>query len=87
LVFVKKLRILEVGNTEANLMTTIDVLRRRATGLAGCPAPGDARATARVVSDLCDHVSTLQDGVSELLKQMLEARRELEELKKQMNRA
>jgi hypothetical protein len=64
-------------------MTTIDILKRKATGLAGCPAPGDARATAKVVSDLCDHVATLQNGVTELLKQMLEARAEIEELKKQ----
>ena len=67
-------------------MATIDVLKRRATGLAGCPAPGDARTTAKVVSDLCDHVSTLQNGVAELLKQMLEARAEIEELKKQLKR-
>jgi hypothetical protein len=62
-------------------MANIEVLKRRAMGLAGKPAPGDASATARVVSDLCEHVSTLQQAVTELLKQMQYAQTEIAELK------
>ena len=62
-------------------MATMDVLKRRAVALAGSPAPGDASATARVVSDLCDHVSTLQNAVTALLKQTQSAQMEIAELK------
>ncbi len=62
-------------------MPTIDVLHRKATALAGAPAPGDARATAHVVAQLCDHVSTLQSAVSELIFQIQEAQKEIAELK------
>lgn len=62
-------------------MTTLDVLKKRAITMAGSPAPGDARGTARVVSDLCDHVETLQSAVSELIKQLQLAKQEIAELK------
>ena len=62
-------------------MTTIDVLKKRATTLAGSPAPGDARGTAKVVSDLCSHVETLQGAVTELIKQLQVAKQEIEELR------
>jgi hypothetical protein len=62
-------------------MTTIDVLKKRAITLAGSPAPGDARGTARVVSDLCSHVETLQDAVTELIKQLQVAKQEIAELR------
>ncbi len=61
-------------------MTTIDVLKKRAITLAGSPAPGDARGTARVVSDLCGHVETLQSAVTELIKQLAVAKQEIAEL-------
>ena len=62
-------------------MATIEVLHRRATALGGAPAPGDARATAQVVASLCDHVSTLQNAVSELIRQIQDAQQEIAELK------
>jgi hypothetical protein len=67
-------------------MANIEVLKRRAMGLAGKPAPGDASGTARVLTDLCQHVSTLQHAVAELLQQMQYAQHEIAELKKSVPR-
>ena len=66
-------------------MSTIEDLVKRANALAGSPAPGDARATARVVADLCQHVGTLQNAVSELIRQIQDAQKEISLLKRQNN--
>ena len=64
-------------------MAAIELLRKKATALTGAPPPGDARATARVLSDLCDHVGTLENAVTELIRQIQNAKAEIAELKQQ----
>ena len=62
-------------------MATIEDLKRRANALAGSPAPGDARAVARLIADLCDHLDSLENDVKELLWQMQKAQSDLSLLK------
>ena len=63
-------------------MAAIDTMKKRATALAGCPAPGDARAAARLVADLCDHVGNLESAVTEMIDQLSELRAEITALKR-----
>jgi hypothetical protein len=62
-------------------MSEIDTMRKRALALAGCPAPGDARAAARVIGDLCEHVGKLERAVSEIIDQLREVRAEVAALR------
>ena len=64
-------------------MAAIELLKKKATALTGAPPPGDARATARVLSDLCDHVGTLENAVTELIRQIQNTKAEIAELKQQ----
>ena len=63
-------------------MAITDVLKKRATALAGAPPPGDARAAARIISDLCEHVSALENAMAELIRQVQDTQSELAELKR-----
>jgi hypothetical protein len=63
-------------------MATIENLKKRATALSGSPPPGDARAVARVLHDLCEYITMLNDAVPELIRQVRDAQTEIEELKK-----
>ena len=68
-------------------MVAIDALRMRATALKGAPPPGDARAVAKVLSDLCDHVGMLENAVQELIRQTQQAQEEIADLKKLARRS
>jgi hypothetical protein len=64
-------------------MAAIELLRKRATAITGAPPPGDARAAARVLADLCEHVGVLENAVAELIRQLDQAKSEIAALKNQ----
>ncbi len=67
-------------------MTTIEALKRRASGLSGSVSPGDARAVARLISDLCEQLANVNNEVSELRSQIQDVRREIAELHEEVKK-
>jgi DNA anti-recombination protein RmuC len=67
-------------------MVAIELLQRKLTGLSGAFSPGDAREVARVLSDLCEHFSTVEDEISELRKRLHDAEEGIAELRDKMKK-
>ena len=67
-------------------MTTIEALKQKVWGLSGSISPGDARALARLVSDVCEHLANLNNEVSELRSQIQDVRREIAELQEEVKK-
>ena len=62
-------------------MVAIELLQRKLTGLSGAFSPGDAREVARVLSDLCEHISALENEISELRRRLHDAEEGIAELR------
>ena len=65
-------------------MVTVDSLKQKASGLAGAISPGDARAVAKVLSDLCENLSDLGSKISELKAQLQNAEKEIVQLREEV---
>jgi hypothetical protein len=67
-------------------MASVESLKRKATGLSGAISPGDAREVARIISDLCDHLSELDSAMSELTRRVQDAEKEIAQLRDAVTR-
>ncbi len=65
-------------------MVSVESLKQKATGLAGAISPGDARAVAQVLSDLCEHVRDLGNEISELKGRLQNAEQEIVQLREEV---
>lgn len=65
-------------------MVSVESLKQKATGLAGAISPGDARAVAAVLSDLCENVRELGNEISELKGRLQNAEREIVQLREEV---
>ena len=64
-------------------MVSVESLKQKASGLAGALSPGDARAVAKVLSDLCENVSDLGNEISELKGRLQNAEKEIVQLREE----
>jgi len=64
-------------------MVSVESLKQKATGLAGAISPGDARAVAAVLSDLCEKVRDLGNEISELKGRLQNAEKEIIQLREE----
>lgn len=62
-------------------MVSVESLKQKASGLAGAPSPGDARAVANVLSDLCENLRVLGNEISELRGRLQNAEKEIIQLR------
>jgi chromosome segregation ATPase len=62
-------------------MVSVESLKQKASGLAGALSPGDARAVAKVLSDLCENLSDLGCEISELKGRLQNAEQEIVQLR------
>jgi hypothetical protein len=65
-------------------MVSVESLKQRASGLAGALSPGDARAVAKVVSDLCENLSDFGNELSELKGRLQDAEKEIVQLREEV---
>ena len=65
-------------------MVSVESLKQKATGLAGAISPGDARAVAQVLSDLCENVRDLGNEISELKGRLQNAEQEIVQLREEV---
>jgi predicted RNase H-like nuclease (RuvC/YqgF family) len=65
-------------------MVSVESLKQKASGLAGAISPGDARAVAQVLSDLCANVRDLGNEVSELKGRLQNAEKEIVQLREEV---
>jgi len=65
-------------------MVSVDSLKQKASGLAGALSPGDARAVAKVLSDLCENLSDLGNEFSELKGRVQIAEKEIVQLREEL---
>jgi hypothetical protein len=62
-------------------MVSVESLKQKASGLAGALSPGDARAVAKVLADLCENLSDLGNEISELKGRLQIAETDIVELR------
>ena len=65
-------------------MVSVESLKQKASGLAGALSPGDARAVAKVLSDLCENLSDLGNEMSELKGRLQNAEKEIVQLREEV---
>jgi hypothetical protein len=65
-------------------MVSVESLKQKASGLAGAIAPGDARAVAQVLSDLCENVRDLGTAISEVKGRLQTAEKEIVQLREEV---
>ena len=65
-------------------MVSVESLKQKASGLAGALSPGDARAVAKVLSDLCENLSDLGNEFSELKGRVQIAEKEIVQLREEL---
>jgi len=65
-------------------MVSVESLKQKASGLAGAPSPGDARAVAKVLSDLCESLSDLENEIVELKGRLQNAEKEIVQLREEV---
>jgi chromosome segregation ATPase len=65
-------------------MVSVESLKQKASGLAGALSPGDARAVAKVLSDLCENLSDLGNEISEVKGRLQNAEKEIVELREKV---
>jgi len=61
-------------------MLSIESLKRTAIGLGEALLPRDPTAVAKTLSDLCEHLSTLGNEVSELRERLQDAEKKIAQL-------
>ncbi len=65
-------------------MVSIESLHQKSSALAGALSPGDARAVAKVLSDLCENLSDLGSEISELKGRLQNAEQEIVQLREEV---
>ena len=65
-------------------MVSVESLKQKASGLAGATSPGDARAVAKVLSDLCENLRDLGNEISELKGRLQNAEKEIVQLREEV---
>jgi len=63
---------------------SLESLKQKASGLAGAMSPGDARAVAQVLVDLCENVRDLGNEVSDLKGRLQNTEKELAQLREEI---
>jgi len=67
-------------------MVALELLQRKLAGLSGGFSPGDAREVARVLSDLCEHLSAVEYEISELRKRLHDAEEGIADLRDKLKK-
>jgi hypothetical protein len=65
-------------------MVSVESLKQKASGLAGAMSPGDARAVAQVLADLCENVRDLGNELSDLKGRLQNAEMEIAQLREEV---
>ncbi len=62
-------------------MVSVELLKQKANGLSGALSPGDARAVAKLFSDICEHMSVLENEISDLRRRLHDAEEHIARLR------
>jgi hypothetical protein len=62
-------------------MVSVELLKQKASGLSGAISPGDARAVAKLFSDVCEHLGVLENEISDLRGRLHDAEKQIAQLR------